>query len=365
MAFFKKKRLAIYTAIIGKYDIPITPSYIDENCDYFCFTDNSNITSDFWEIIHISSDVSGRKLARKIKILPHIYLNQYSESLWVDANFRIKSSVYKFISAYSTGRSMICMKHPERNCVYDEAIACIEQKKDLPEIINRQIAKYKSEFFPHNFGLISSGILYRRHSKRKVIHLMNDWWNEVNSESGRDQLSFNYVCWKNKFLYDIADILYYKNDFFEYFPHYSNFNVSTEFPIEYSGFESHNISGSDDVEIFIDTVNNISFQGSIPITYHNIYTELIGWTVDIFNQMLFKCIWLQIDDFFIEGKYFLPRPDVSDGLNCPSLENSGFCVQFPTYLIKRNTSVNLRLLMVSTKKEIIYFYDLETVFPLE
>ena len=365
MFFFKKKRLAIYTAIIGRYDFPITPSYVDENCDYFCFTDNSNLTSDFWNIIYISSDICGRKLARKIKILPHIYLKQYSESIWIDANFRIKSSMYDFISTYSTGRSMICMMHPERDCIYDEAIACIEQKKDSPEVINRQIAKYKSELFPHKMGLISSGILYRRHSKLKVKHLMKDWWTEVNKESGRDQLSFNYVCWKNKFLYDIADILYYKNDFFEYYPHYSNFNVSTTFPIEYSGFEFHNTSDSDDIKIFVDTVNKISFQDSIPIIYHNVYTELMGWTLDISCKMLFKCIWLQIDDFFIEGNYFLSRPDVSAELNCSSLENSGFCVQFPTHLIKPNTSVKLRLLMFSTKKEIIYVHDLETVFPLE
>jgi len=47
---FEKSRLVIYTAIIGNYDTLKDPEYIDENCDYVCFTDNRELKSDIWQI---------------------------------------------------------------------------------------------------------------------------------------------------------------------------------------------------------------------------------------------------------------------------------------------------------------------------
>ena len=41
-----------------------------------------------------------------------------------------------------------------------------------------------------------------------VKELMDEWWNEVKSMSRRDQLSFNYVCWKKDFQYSICNLNY-------------------------------------------------------------------------------------------------------------------------------------------------------------
>lgn len=50
---------------------------------------------------------------------------------------------------------------------------------------------------------------------------MEDWYSEVVNYSFRDQLSFNYVCWKNNFMYDESDIFYFKNEYFQRLEHSS------------------------------------------------------------------------------------------------------------------------------------------------
>jgi len=37
----------------------------------------------------------------------------------------------------------------------------------------------------------------RSHMKPECIKIMEDWWNEFDNVSQRDQLSFMYVMWKN------------------------------------------------------------------------------------------------------------------------------------------------------------------------
>ncbi|MFZ4547051.1 MAG: glycosyltransferase domain-containing protein, partial [Bacteroidales bacterium] len=85
--------------------------------------------------------------------------------------------------------------NPARNCIYQAALNCIRLKKDDEKIIDDQMIKYRKEFYPENNGLVSCGILYRRHTK-KVEEFNNYWWHEIKFNSRRDQLSFNYVAWK-------------------------------------------------------------------------------------------------------------------------------------------------------------------------
>lgn len=49
----KKEKVLIYTAIFGNYDVITEPQYVDEYCDYICFTDNKNLHSKVWKMIYI------------------------------------------------------------------------------------------------------------------------------------------------------------------------------------------------------------------------------------------------------------------------------------------------------------------------
>jgi len=85
--------------------------------------------------------------------------------------------------------------HPNRNCVYDEAVVCARQKRAPAKIVEAHMARYRAEGYPRRNGLAACWVLIRRHTK--AMERLNElWWEEWVSGAKRDQLSFNYVCWK-------------------------------------------------------------------------------------------------------------------------------------------------------------------------
>jgi len=55
------------------------------------------------------------------------------------------------------------------------------------------------------FGLITGGVILRKHNEQDCIKTMEDWWTEIKYGSKRDQLSFNYCAWKNKLKFNYMD----------------------------------------------------------------------------------------------------------------------------------------------------------------
>jgi len=73
------------------------------------------------------------------------------------------------------------------------------------EETKKQMDKYKKEAFPKNFGIGENNILFRKHNSEKGVKIMNDWWDELNSQTKRDQLSLAYVLWKNGEKFNFMD----------------------------------------------------------------------------------------------------------------------------------------------------------------
>ena len=200
-------KIVIYTVIMGDYDYLKDPEYITENCDYICYTNNPEIKSSVWQIrFDKCENLDNTRWQRKHKIMAHEYLPEYKASVYVDGNVRILGDFREYISKYGTDSTILCLKHPDRDCIYDEAEACINMKKDNAEVISSQMERYRNEGYPEHNGLIVSNVLVREHTNAEVIKLMNSGWNEIETGSRRDQLSFNYVCFKNNFTYDVSDL---------------------------------------------------------------------------------------------------------------------------------------------------------------
>lgn len=198
-----KNRKVIYTCITGGYDKLIEPSYVTYGFDYICFTDDNTLTSDIWDVRPLPKQTDGLSTVKKqryVKLNPHLLLSEYELSIWVDGNIEVKGDLDEFIieNIIGTNSAVYVPKHPARNCIYNEAVAVIGMKKDKPEIVNPQIERYKKEGFPKNYGLLQSNILVRLHNEPDCVKLMNTWFSELKNNSHRDQLSFNYACWKNK-----------------------------------------------------------------------------------------------------------------------------------------------------------------------
>ena len=196
------KKKVVYTCITGGYDSLIEPTYISEGFDYICFTDNMDLKSKTWKIRPLPKEVEGLSQVKKqryVKINAHKVLPEYDLSIWVDGNVTLRGDLNEFLKkSLKNDVSVYIPQHPARNCIYDEATAVIRLKKDKPEIVNKQIERYKKEGFPAKYGLLQSNIILRKHNSPDCAKLMEAWFNELKNESHRDQLSFNYVSWKNK-----------------------------------------------------------------------------------------------------------------------------------------------------------------------
>jgi len=197
----------VYTAIIGKYDYLKEPKIISEGFDYICFTDDVTLKNKVWKIRLVDNNqgLDYSRLSKKIKILCTTFLKEYDLSIWVDGSISINCDLNIFLAENYHGEDMVNSTHPVRTCIYEEAKACIEQKKDDPEIINKQIEGYRQEGYPEGNGLVQSGLMIRNHQSKNINEFMNSWWNEVYTKSKRDQLSFNYTLWKHKLSISYCD----------------------------------------------------------------------------------------------------------------------------------------------------------------
>lgn len=202
----EKKKGVIYTAITGRYDsLPAKSIYNLEDYDYVCFTTVDNIMNipKPWRAVaieplqHIIPAKDQVKIARWFKTHPHLFFRNYEVSIWIDGNIKFIQNPNKYLAdnAYDL---LLIPEHPKRDCIYDEAKACIAMKKDTKENIEKEISFLKEEQYPEHNGLVQSNIIVRNHNKKECINLMELWWNIIQTYSKRDQLSFNYVCWKCK-----------------------------------------------------------------------------------------------------------------------------------------------------------------------
>lgn len=213
-------KIVIYTAIFGGKDNLIEPKFIPKGCDFICFTD-SDFQSDVWQVRKVKAIFGDPVRSAKIyKILPHKFLSEYEYSIWIDGNFLVRGDVNKLIKRYSPKANLAIFDHNQhkkrwkklfwiknkadcRDCLYQEAKYLLKigkegKYKDDPNLIKKQIEKYRQEKYPEHNGLIAGGVILRKHNEFNIIKTMEDWWEEIKNHSRRDQLSFNYVAWKNK-----------------------------------------------------------------------------------------------------------------------------------------------------------------------
>ena len=202
----------VYTSVFGNYDDVVEPK-LPEGWDWKCFSEQNSLP--------IYED--NMRNAKRYKILPHRFLKEYEISIYIDGNYIIKRDVNELVDRYLNDVNAVFHNHnsqpayDKRNCIYDEARTILmfgeknmkitpergmKNYKDNPEIIVNQMKRYTIDNYPEQNGLITGGVILRRHNEKDCIGVMEDWWKEIRYGSKRDQLSFNYVAWKNKFKFN-------------------------------------------------------------------------------------------------------------------------------------------------------------------
>lgn len=211
----------VYSAITGDYDQVREPKYINPGLDYILFTNNPQITSSVWQVrmVENKEQLDNVRLARRIKILGHEYLPEYDYSIWVDGKLEIESDLGEYVEKYRKKEPVLCFTHYENNDIYQEKETCITLRKDNPEIVEKQVRRYHEEGYPADSGLVESGVMVRELHDERVRRIMQIWWEEIITGSRRDQLSFNYACWKENFVYDTTDLYIYENKYVNVYDH--------------------------------------------------------------------------------------------------------------------------------------------------
>lgn len=190
--------IIVYSVNTGGYDELRNPHFVDNKVRYILFTDNKNFKSDIWEVQHVdflSHLKDSRRIARYIKVNSHSVLPEHDISIWIDHCYKSKTQDFSKLLKDNPFINVMCFKHNERNCIYDESVKVLQDKLDYPELVTKQMEKYRQEGFPKNYGLFDSGFTIRRNND-KVKTFNETWWNEIANGSARDQLSQVYSSWK-------------------------------------------------------------------------------------------------------------------------------------------------------------------------
>lgn len=228
--YFSNQRIAVYTCITGKYDVPKNPITTPNNVDYYIFVDskeNLSKISSAWKIrlisdIDIPKGLSAKETNRYIKMHPHIFFPEYKFSIYIDGNIKPITDFTEFIQCIDKDIGIATFKHPLRNCAYKECLVlALTRKSPLREII-RYVNYMKKNGFPHEYGLADCGIIVRRHNDTTCIEFMEKWWEQFGLIK-RDQPAFSYVAYVMGMQMDKITLLgenAYNNYAFRRLPHF-------------------------------------------------------------------------------------------------------------------------------------------------
>ena len=222
-------KICVYTCITGNYDnVNEFKNLKEKNIDYYLFTNNKKIKSDFWNVVYIEDDsLDNIKLARKTKILGNEIVNKYDVSVWMDGLIVPKVKISEFIKECDLKKyDLIGFKHQLRDCVYDECKAVVREKKEKKENALKIEKFLEKENYPKHNGLIESTILVRNLKSETLRKTCELWFDMICNYSIRDQLSFNYSAHKNNLKFKLLDMYVFENKYFTSNKHVISNNIS-------------------------------------------------------------------------------------------------------------------------------------------
>lgn len=184
--------LTVFTTVFGRTD-PLHEPKVTGNARFVCFTDQP-LTSRHWEIVRVPRQEAPTRASRMMKTLSHQTV-QTEWSLWIDANFTLLVDPEEL----KAQGEFVNFVHPDRRRITDEAAAIVRLSKAKPEAIWPQLAEYHAAGFDTDDNpqrvLSCNGVILRRHTDA-VIAVNEAWAAEIERHTLRDQMSLDFVCWR-------------------------------------------------------------------------------------------------------------------------------------------------------------------------
>jgi len=148
-------------------------------------------------------DANPRRCARAYKTLAHEVFPSAAYSLWLDGNVVFHGeSLAPLIDRFLRDCDVALFGHQESDCTYHHAERLVALGVETPEVVSRQVERYRQEGLPAHAGMVATGAILRRHTA--AVRRFNErWYDEVQGGSVRDQLSFNYCAWRLGLRYSV------------------------------------------------------------------------------------------------------------------------------------------------------------------
>jgi hypothetical protein len=130
--------------------------------------------------------------------MTHRYFPESDWSIWIDNKSRLLVDPLAVLDRLrgQSDAAFFAFAHFARDCVYDEALAVLENGLEAAQVVRERVARYRAEGMPAHAGLIEGHFILRRHHDPAVAHFGERWFEHVLRYSRRDQLSFPYLAWR-------------------------------------------------------------------------------------------------------------------------------------------------------------------------
>lgn len=191
-------RICVYTTLFGDIDDLIPVVNTAPGVDFLCFTDRPREAPGWRQIIIDSEPTDNNLKAKVFKVLPHLHLQDYTHSMFVDANTVFLGRLTELIWLCLLSGDFVMWQHPLRDDAYMEVNTIIAHRRHEPVGVIDQVSHYSKEGLPSNTGLFEASFIWRRHGAPEVIALMEQWWGQIGQFSKRDQISLAYLVWKTR-----------------------------------------------------------------------------------------------------------------------------------------------------------------------
>lgn len=192
------KDIVVFTAISADYDeLRPVPELWREEAECIAFIEGATAVPG-WHGRPLHREFEDPCRNAKIhKILPHRYFPDARYTVWIDGAIEIKATekLTVFLQRSLAQRDLAVFPHRTRNCIYEEARACIKAEKDAEDVIAAQIERYRNDGYPPGRSLAECTVIVRRNTP-STREFSEAWYREICAHSRRDQLSFDYTTWK-------------------------------------------------------------------------------------------------------------------------------------------------------------------------
>ncbi len=217
--------IIVYTCIVDDYDDLIAqPTF--NGVRYICFSDSIH-SSHFrnWEIFPIpNTEIIEPNLINRFVKAYFFELGFEEEfSMYIDGNVLLKSDPTIFLDQFKqSSASIAAFKHPYRQNILqelDELIRVNKLSSDEIDKTNLLLKRMKDNGFDFQSTLTAGYIILRKHNDNELKISMRSWLNIIMNECKRDQMSLQYVLWRNNIEMMLLDSICDSASFFKRYNH--------------------------------------------------------------------------------------------------------------------------------------------------